>query len=184
VTKKKPAGEQKKRGRKSLYNPNKHPQLAGALAAEGKTDKQIAEAIGISEVTLLDWRKKYPEFLRPIRAGKDQADDRVEQAVYSRAIGMKITEKKVIQNPDGTTRKEITEKEIPPDTNAGFGWLKIRRPQVWRDAQNGSQVDIQVLIQETQKMDEIIKEALRSELDPEACNRVIAYIEKCAAAIT
>ena len=48
-------------------------------------------------------------------------------------MGWKITEKKVIQNPDGSKRMEITEKEIPPDTTALIFWLKNRRPQEWRD---------------------------------------------------
>lgn len=135
MTKKKPESEKKKRGRKSLYDPTKHPQQILILAEQGYTNDQIAEALNISVETLKGWIKKYPELIPPIKEGKDKADGEIETSLFNRAKGMKVKEITVIQNPDGSTRKEIKEKEIPPDTAAAFIWLKNRKPKQWRDKQ-------------------------------------------------
>lgn len=135
MTKKKPDGEKKKRGRKSKFDPNKHPALVKELAEQGLTNEQIAGRLGISTATLDAWMNKNPEFLSAIKTGKKHADDLVVDSLYKRACGYKITEKKVVKNPDGTTRMEITEKEVAPDPTSMIFWLKCRQPKEWRDVQ-------------------------------------------------
>jgi len=147
MTKKKPDGEKKKRGRKSLFNPNKHLLQVKELAEAGKTNEQIADALHIGITTFTRWMNEHPEFRSTIKTGKNYADDEVVESLFKRAKGYKITEKKIVQigderiEVDGderefrvkAVRKEITEKEIPPDTAAAFIWLKNRRPKDWRD---------------------------------------------------
>lgn len=133
MTKKKPVGETKKRGRKSLYNPDIHPKQAHGLALMGKTDKEMSKAIGVSEDTFNEWKKQYPEFSESLKNSKDTADAPVVKSLYQRALGYEYTEKKVIQNPDGTTRKEVTVKQVAPDVTAQIFWLKNRQPKDWRD---------------------------------------------------
>lgn len=135
MTKKKPSDKKKKLGRPSAYNPTKHIPLASELAEKGKTNAEIAEALGITEAALWAWCKKYPDFLSSIQGGKDQADNAVEASLFKRTQGMKIREITVIENPDGTKRKEIKEKEIPPDPGACHTWLRCRKPKEWRDVQ-------------------------------------------------
>ena len=135
MTKKKPVEEKKKAGRKSLYNPEFHPKRAGELALMGKTDIQISKALGISEDTLNEWKKRYPEFTESLKDHKDIVDSGVVKSLLQRANGYEYTEKKVIQNPDGTTRKEVTVKQVAPDVTAQIFWLKNRQPKDWRDKQ-------------------------------------------------
>jgi len=137
MTKKKDADKLKKRGRKSLFDPNKHPQQVKALAEQGKTNEQIADALNISTVTLSSWMKNNPAFLCAIKEGKAYADGEVIDSLFARAKGgIKIKEITVIQNPDGTTRKEIKEKEMPPDVTAQKFWLMNRDPKTWRERQS------------------------------------------------
>ena len=149
MTKKKPADKLKKRGRKSLFNPNFHPQLVKELAEAGKTNEQIAEKLNIGITTLLRWMNENPEFKSTIKTGKKYADDEVVQSLFNRAKGYKFTEKKAVQlgderiekDGDGkewivkAVRKEITEKEIAPDPASMIFWLKNRQPRDWRDKQ-------------------------------------------------
>ena len=135
MTKKKPDGEKKKMGRPSRYNPDIHPDTARSLARKGKTNLQIAEAIGVNLDTVQTWINTYPDFSDALKEGKAPADAKVERSLYQRAIGYKITEKKVIQLSDGTKRMELTEKEVAPDTTAQIFWLKNRLPGEWRDKQ-------------------------------------------------
>ncbi|MGB3988759.1 MAG: helix-turn-helix domain-containing protein [Minisyncoccales bacterium] len=133
MTKKKPVSEQKKRGRKSLYNPEFHPQKAGELALMGKTNPEIGEVLGVSVETLNEWRKQYPEFSEAIKGNKDQADAPVVKSLYQRALGYEYKEIKVIETPDGKRRKEVTVKKVAPDVTAQIFWLKNRQPKDWRD---------------------------------------------------
>jgi transposase-like protein len=135
MTKKKSDGEKKKKGRKSLYNPEFHPKKAGELALMGKTNEEIGKILGVTIETLNQWRKQYPEFSDAIKGNKDQADAPVVRSLYQRAIGYKYTEKRVVKNPDGTVRQELTEKEVAPDVTAQIFWLKNRQPKDWRDKQ-------------------------------------------------
>jgi hypothetical protein len=45
-------------------------------------------------------------------------------------------------------------------------------------------VTVQILVQESNQLTDIFMEALRSEIDPETCRRVISYIERRRTAIT
>jgi len=122
-------------GQPTKYNPEIHPSLAGAASAEGKTNQEIAAALGIAVGTLWNWEKEYPEFLSAIKEGKRLADDEVEKSLYRRAVGEKVKEKKTITMPDGEIRKEVTERHVA-DTTAQIFWLKNRRPKEWRDKQD------------------------------------------------
>lgn len=147
MTKKKPSDKLLKRGRKSLFDPNKHPAQVKELAESGKTNQQIADAINVSLSTLKNWMDDNPEFLSTIKKGKEYADEEVVTSLYKRACGYKITEKKIIQIGDERTeidgdgkewrikavRKEITEKEVLPDPTSMIFWLKNRQPKDWRD---------------------------------------------------
>jgi hypothetical protein len=52
--------------------------------------------------------------VRPLKAGKEASDDRVERSLYQLAIGW---------------------NGQPPNTTAAIFWLKNRRPDRWRDVQ-------------------------------------------------
>ena len=136
MTKKKAPGELKKRGRKSTYNPEIHPKIASDLALMGKTQPEIAKALGVDEDTVIRWRKEFPEFAGAIKESKDQADSKVVACLYQRACGYEYTEIKVVENPDGTRRKEMTKRKVAPDVTAQIFWLKNRQPGQWRDKQN------------------------------------------------
>jgi len=123
----------KKPGAPTKYDPDSHPLQAWVLAVLGKTNIEIAAELTISSRTLHEWGKKHPEFLSSVKQGKKIANARVVKALYTRAIGFKITEKKVTQNPDGTLRKEVTEKDIISDVGAMKLWLLNRDPDNWKD---------------------------------------------------
>lgn len=83
--------------------------LIEGWAREGLTDKQISAKIGISEVTLNDWKNRFPKFSKSLKKGKDVVDFEVENALLNSAL-------------DGNTTAQIF-------------WLKNRRPDKWRDKQ-------------------------------------------------
>lgn len=105
-------------------------------ARDGLTDKQIAYNIGVSEQTLNVWKNKYPELFESLKRGKVVVDRQVENALLKRALGYEYKEvKEYVKETDGkvTKHKEITTKQVTPDTTAQIFWLKNRKPAEWRD---------------------------------------------------
>lgn len=122
----------------SQYNPETYPDWAWSLAVQGKTIKEIGDAMGVSRATVNRWIVNDPNFKKAIDEGRDSADAKVERSLYQRAIGYTYKEKKVIvtMDSDGNqmpARIETTEKHVPPDTTAQIYWLKNRKRDRWKD---------------------------------------------------
>src|ERR1700756_5415466 len=114
MTKPKPKDQLQKRGRKSIFRPE-YILIAKACARFGATEEEIADELHINHATLDNWKKKYPEFLGALKAGKEASDDRVEDSLYRLAIGW---------------------NGAAPNVTACIFWLKNRRPSEWRDVQH------------------------------------------------
>lgn len=90
----------------------------------GLTDKQIALLYDVSEVTINNWKyeldgsgqRQETKFFKALKRGKDNADNKVVEALYNRAIGF-------------TKNKTY----YPPEPKCIWTWLNNRRPEEWRD---------------------------------------------------
>ena len=95
-------------GRPTKFDP-KLIDLVYKYALLGLTNEQLAESLDISLSTLKNY-KKIPEFLTAHRAGKEQADSKVAESLYEKAVG--------------------------GDVSAATFWLKNRQGAVWRDSKH------------------------------------------------
>lgn len=118
-------------GRPTLYQ-DSYPDQARRLALLGMTDAEMAEFFGVSHTTIYEWDKAHPEFAESRARGKANADAKVAEKLYHRALGY--------HHPDthiSTYLGEVTEtpivKHYPPDTQAASWWLKNRQPAKWKD---------------------------------------------------
>lgn len=125
--------EKNKRGRPTDYNPDKNKEVE-MFCKLGATDEEIADFLDIAVSTLNLWKSKHPDFMESIKRGKILADARVAEALYNRAIGVKLPETKVFNTDNGIETYEVT-KCYPPDTGAAALWLKNRRSANWKDKQ-------------------------------------------------
>lgn len=119
------------RGRPSKYRPE-YPEQAAKLCMLGATDAQLADFFAVAVATINLWKVQHPEFSESIKVPKEQADQRVEQSLYRRAMGyehdetdIRVVGTKLVKTP--------TRKHYPPDTTAAIFWLKNRDPKNWRD---------------------------------------------------
>jgi hypothetical protein len=92
------------------------------------------EAFDVSVVTIDSWKIRYPEFLGPLKAGKEEADKRVERSLYQRAVGYSYNAVKIFCDKNGNVTKVPYKEHVPPDVTAQIFWLKNRDPAKWRDA--------------------------------------------------
>ena len=123
-------------GRPSSYKPE-YAKMAFHLCKLGATDADLADAFGVSVVTIDNWKiKSAAEFLGSLKAGKEEADSLVVRSLYARATGYSYDAVKIFHTKDGKTVKVPYTEHVPPDVTAQIYWLKNRRPEQWRDVQN------------------------------------------------
>jgi hypothetical protein len=120
-------------GRPSAYRPELAAQAA-KLCALGATDVDLADFFGVSVRTIYRWQHDHEEFCQALKAGKDNADERVERSLYHKAVGYTFDAVKIFQH-QGQVIEAPYREHIPPDTTAAIFWLKNRRPDLWRDKQ-------------------------------------------------
>ena len=117
------------------------------LCLLGATDKEMAVFFGVSEKSFNVWKNKHPELVQSLKRGKDEADAKVAQSLYRRAIGYEHDDVEIkvvaVGNNMGSEVQRIpVVKHYPPDTTACIFWLKNRQKDKWRDKQeieiNGS----------------------------------------------
>lgn len=121
------------RGRPSSYKPE-YAKQAARLCALGATDYELADFFEVDTRTIYRWKNVHDEFCQALIAGKEKADERVERALYNRAVGYSYESEKVFQFQGQIVRADTVE-HIPPDPSAAKLWLVNRRPDSWRDKQ-------------------------------------------------
>lgn len=112
------------------------------LAVKGWTDKEIADFYDVSEQTVNNWKQRNPQFLESLNIGKDEADRKVERALFERATGYSHPDTH-ISNFQGQITETPLIKHYPPDPTSMIFWLKNRKRDDWKDRH---QVDGEVSI--------------------------------------
>lgn len=121
-------------GRPSAYDAETMPAQAEKLCLLGATDEEVADFFEVEVRTIYRWKLKHPEFCQALKAGKEAADQRVERALYQKAIGYRQQAVKIFM-PAGADKPVYADyiEHMGPDTTAAIFWLKNRRPDLWRD---------------------------------------------------
>jgi len=148
-----PTEEKKKKhagGRPSEIN-NINLNKVAVLTKKGFTDKEISDFFDINELTLNRWKKKNPEFGKSLKEWKSEADEKVEKALYQRALGYEYDEVTYEKSKIGglgvklskgevetikhcdTNKTKVITKQVVPDVLAQIFWLKNRQPERWKD---------------------------------------------------
>ena len=117
-----------------IYKPEFADQ-ARLLCRLGATDEELAEHFGACVRTIYRWRNAHEAFAEAVVVGKDHADDRVERALYARAVGCTVERTKVFKSAGEDPVYATYQHHLPPDTNAALNWLRVRRPKKWRMAE-------------------------------------------------
>jgi hypothetical protein len=119
-------------GRPTDYDAELFCKTAHEMMQAGATDREVAEELGISERALYNYKHQHPEFLQALKLGKESADDRVELALYRRAVGYSHDSIKIMQY-EGAVIVEPFVEHVPPDVGAAKLWLTNRRGDKWRE---------------------------------------------------
>lgn len=109
-------------------------EQSSKLAKLGATDIEVADFFDVTVRTLYSWKNRHPAFLQALKAGKEEADNRVERSLFQRACGYEQEAVKIFM-PAGACKPVYApyREVIQPDTTACIFWLKNRKPDEWRD---------------------------------------------------
>ena len=107
-------------GRPSKYKPE-FVELARKVAKLGATEQEVAEVLGVSKSTLNNWKGEHPEFLDSLNVGREQADARVTEALFHRAVGFRHNAVKILQHQGKPIVVPFVE-QVAPDTTACIFW--------------------------------------------------------------
>jgi len=95
---------------------------ARKLCQLGATDRDLAEAFGVTTVCIWQWQCRYKEFFNSLRVGKAEADERVKRSLYQRAVGYSYDTVKINQY-EGTAVITPYVEHVPPDVGAAKLWM-------------------------------------------------------------
>ena len=137
-------------GRPTPYKPD-FARIAGRLCRNGATDLEVADILGISVRTFYRWCLLHDEFTAAARTVKGAADDRVERALYQRAVGYDYVAEKIVTPKGGGPVVMPYTMHVPADVRAALHWLAIRRPKPWARLPEAPQADIAAIIAERRR---------------------------------
>ena len=124
--------------RPSLYDECVKPHLQdiNKWAASGATDKEIADALGVSVSALYTYKQKYPELKRAFARGRVAVCCDIKAALLKKATGFEYQEKRqnIRKNENGENVQftEITTRYCVPSETAAAMLLRNYDPE-WRD---------------------------------------------------
>lgn len=126
-------------GRKGKYESyvKPHFEKIEKWLNNGASERQVAEALGISYATFNNYKRDYKELREICEKPRIGVILDLRSALVKRALGYSYEEKKqyITEDENGNKKKhtEITTKEALPDTTAIFGALNLYDPDYVKD---------------------------------------------------
>jgi len=124
-----------KQGRPTDFK-EEYVEQAEKLCRLGATDMELADFFNVDVRSIYRWCHRFERFCQALRAGKEACDDRVERALYNRAVGYSHNAVKIFMPANAPAPVYAPYVEhVAPDVGAATMWLKNRRGDTWRDKQ-------------------------------------------------
>lgn len=127
-----PQGNEKKHpgGRPSKFDDKVIGKIK-ILTRRGFTDLEICTVLDICEKTFYNWKRDNEEFLQAVKVGKSIANERVERALYERALGYSHPDVHITNYQGEITETDII-KHYPPDPTSIIFFLCNRDNKNWK----------------------------------------------------
>jgi hypothetical protein len=121
-------------GRPSGYKAE-YSRQAKELCTLGATVNELARFFQVGENAIYDWANKNKEFAKALQLGREACDERVERALYHKALGFEKEIEKEVLDKNGEKKVVVEKIYIPPSDTAIQFYLKNRKRSDWRDRQ-------------------------------------------------
>jgi hypothetical protein len=105
---------------------------AAELCRAGAIDRELAAAFDVNITTIHRWKLEHDDFAKAVKISKEIANDRVEAALFAKAVGYDFDSEHIAVTPDGAVIREPIVEHCPPDVTAQRWFLSNRRPDKWK----------------------------------------------------
>ncbi|KKM99167.1 hypothetical protein LCGC14_1150690 [marine sediment metagenome] len=111
----------------------------------------IAERLSTSITTLNGYQNRFPKLRKALEQGKEEADLRVQDSLYRRAVGYEYeelveeTETPGRRGSDRTVRRRTLTKKALPDVQAGTFWMRNRQPGRWSKDNKSMEATVKII---------------------------------------
>jgi hypothetical protein len=120
-----------RRGPKTQFHPT-FVTTAYEQCLLGQSEDEIAELFGVSQQTLIKWKRQHPTFAKAFQRGGSLADGKVAKALLKRAIGFShSTEKRTYDAEGNVTQRIRSTTHYPPEPAALSFYLFNRSRAKW-----------------------------------------------------
>lgn len=129
----------------------------------GLNQQEIASNMGMSLASLLKFREREPEIKKVMTYSKNIADTIVENALFKKCTGFKVTLSEAKMNAKGEVVKLSKEVYYPPDIQAIIFYLTNKKADIW---QNRKSMETKVEIEDDgfiNAMQKSVKELYKDE---------------------
>ena len=128
------------------YDPA-YVQICAGLAALGRTQKEMAEAIGVSQSQITRWKKAHPDFDKALQVGKKATLGRLASVGLQLALGEYVHEEsKLHYNKDSGALEVVTiQNRLPPSERMLLHFLGKMDPQEDQGEFDGIDINLRVL---------------------------------------
>jgi hypothetical protein len=126
----------------------RHVALAFKLAADGRTDVEIADHFGVSERCISLWKNASAAFRDALIEGRQIAAASVVKSLYRAAMGQNKIKTVTVITGGRDPRTVVVEAEVPPDTKAAIQLMAVWDPKRWgrkRDDEYDAECDARAL---------------------------------------
>lgn len=120
------------RGRPDKYESHVKPRLEDVRKmCLYMTEKQVSDALGVSQSAWCEYKKKYHELTEAIKKGRQELVVELKSTLIQKAKGYTYTERKTVFKSDEVERVEVYERHAQPDVAALNLLLKNYDPDNW-----------------------------------------------------
>ncbi len=105
-------------------------ELVNRMVKCSMTEWQMAELIGVNEMTINRWKQEFPQFLSALK-NRPMENGVVVRSLFERATGYNFQAEKIFMY-DGRIIRAPYIEHVPPETTAINSWLNNRDPDNWK----------------------------------------------------
>jgi hypothetical protein len=135
-----PLVKTRKRGQPTKYSPELDAK-AFDYCLLGASDEDLAAMFEVEITTIHNWKWQHPSFHQSLKAGREDADARIANKLYHRALGYSHPDVHICTSQGKVFETPVT-KHYPPEVTAMIFWLTNRNRNKWkRDGTGAGAVD-------------------------------------------
>jgi hypothetical protein len=127
------------------YLPTKYNEEALAkayrmCAVYGANEVMIAKMVGVTVLTITNWKKQHPEFKEVMELGKAMANANIANEWYKSCFDRTVwvEEERCTKGQIIKTKKQVF---VPANPYLIQKWMAVREPENWSEAHRSSEVN-------------------------------------------